>query len=528
MSISAKHSHQGWYPMTLLQAISVLSGTVIAVSMDAIASTALSIGRIGILGDIHATTDELATADIVFVAAKLVGFLTVPLFIAVLRPTACLRAGTVVLLLSCTAITLSTDLTWIYACRAFQGFAGSAILVAGQALLFFRFARDRQPSVQAMFAIGAVMAPTTLTPALQGWFVDHLSWNWIFLCNVPLGIAALVLLAADGDRPIGQRIELPLFRILLLGVAAAAITYVLQQGSRFNWLDDRLIAGLALLGSLAVGLFIVLEWGDANSSLIRLSLLRNPGFRFGLLASVVAGFALSGTSYLVPAFALNVLGMTATDAGTLLLPSGAMLGVAMLLAGVAIQVGLMPIAPVPLGIALFAGAMWMLSGATSASGPADLAFPLLLRGFGLGLLFISLTIIALPGLGNNSLPFGIGLFDFCKQLGGQLGTASLQTYIDHQSSLATTILSAHLVDGDPRLESRLGAVAASLAERGLAGGASSRIAIPLLQQMLGRQVGAIAFDEAFFALVLFSAGAAPALFLAKRLIGNQPPKETRP
>lgn len=528
MSISAEYGHQEQHPATPLQATSVLLGTIVAASMDAIASTALSIGRIGILGDIHATPDELATADIVFVAAKLVGFLTVPLFIVAVRSTACLRAGTVALLLSCTAMTLSTDLGWIYACRGIQGFAGSAILVAGQALLFFRFARNRQPIVQALFAIGAVMAPTTLTPALQGWFVDHLSWDWIFLCNVPLGIAALVLLAADGERSTDQSVQLPVFQVLLLAVGAGAVSYVLQQGSRFNWLDDGRIAELAFLGALAIGLLIVVECCWRHSSLIRLSPLLDPGFRFGLLASVVAGFALSSTSYLVPAFALNVLGFTATAAGALLLPSGAMLGAAMVLASLAMQAGVKPIAPVPLGIALFAGAMWQLSGATSASGPVDLWFPLLLRGFGLGLLFISLTIIALPGLGNGSLPFGIGLLDFCKQLGGQLGTASLQTYVDHQSSLAATVLSAHLVDGDPHLDERLRIVTAALAEHGLTTGIPSQTAIPLLQQMLGKQVAAIAFDEAFFALVLFFAAAAPVLILTKQLIAIQPSKETQP
>lgn len=167
-------------------------------------------------------------------------------------------------------------------------------------------------------------------------------------------------------------------------------------------------------------------------------------------------------------------------------------------------------------------------GATSASGQIDLWFPLLLRGIGLGLLFISLTIIALSGLGNGSLPFGIGIFDFCKQFGGQLGTASLQTFVDHRSSLATTILSAHLVDGDPHLDERLRITAAALSEHGLPGGASSQAAIPVLQQMLGEQVAAFAFDEAFFALVLFFAAAAPALILAKRLIVSHPPKETKP
>jgi DHA2 family multidrug resistance protein len=170
----------------------------------------------------------------------------------------------------------------------------------------------------------------------------------------------------------------------------------------------------------------------------------------------------------------------------------------------------------------FAAAMWLLSGATSASGPSDLAFPLLLRGFGLGFLFISLTMIALPRMGSSALPFGIGLFDFCKQAGGQLGPAVMQTYIDHHTALASTVLSAHLVEGGPRLEAWLRTAASTLASHGYFEAPSSMVAIPLLQRMLAKQAAAIAFDEAFFALVVFFAAAAPVLILAKQLVGREP------
>jgi DHA2 family multidrug resistance protein len=96
-----------------LRAWLIAAGVVLAALMDAIASTALSIGRIDMLGDIYATPDELAMADIVFIAAKLTAFLIAPLLIVAVKPTACLRAGAVTLLLASAAMTFSTDLTWI-------------------------------------------------------------------------------------------------------------------------------------------------------------------------------------------------------------------------------------------------------------------------------------------------------------------------------------------------------------------------------------------------------------------------------
>jgi len=505
------------------------TGIVLAALMDAVASTALSIGRIDMLGDTYATPDELAMADVVFIAAKLTVFLVAPLLVRAVGPTACLRAGIVALLLASAAMTFSVDLTWIDICRIVQGLAGGTILVAGQTLLFFRFPHRNQPVVQAIFAVGAVTAPAAVTPALEGWLVDHLTWDWIFLSNIPLGIASLVLLWADGDRTYWREIRLPVLEVLLLGLGAALLTYVLLQGNRFNWFDDTDITVLATIGVVAVGFLAIWEIAfRSEGSLLAVSPLDSPDFRFGLLVSIVAGFALSGSAYLIPAFALNVLDFTATGAGVLLLPSGAALALGLLFAGFVIEkTGIHPIALVPFGVLLFAGAMWLLSGSTSASGSPDLSVPLFLRGFGLGLLFVALTLISLRGLTADALPFGIGLFDFGKQVGGMTGTALLQTYIDHQNVHNRTILAAHLMNGDAAVDQRLRATANVLLTNGIDGATATKAALPLLQRALEKQVATISFDEAFFALVVLFAVAAPCLVLAKQFLGRRAARPNR-
>jgi DHA2 family multidrug resistance protein len=500
----------------------VVAGIVIASCMDAIAGTALAIGRIDMLGDTHATPDEFAIFDIAFIAARLTAFLVAPLFVIAIKPTACLRGGAAALLLSSAAMTFSVDIAWLGACRAVQGFAGGTILVAGQTLLFLRFPAERQPLIQAIFALGAVMAPATLAPALQGWLVDHLSWDLIFLSNIPLGIVSLLLLAADGSRTYKQEIRIPWPDIALLAVSATVLTYVLQQGSRFNWFDDGGISLLTAVGLLAAGFLIFRESATGSrDTLLPVSPLGNPDLRFGLIVSLIAGFALSGSAYLIPAFALNVLDFTATGAGALLLPSGAMLAFALLLAGFAIEkTGMKPLVLAPFGILFFAMAMWMLSGTASDSGVPDLTAALLLRGFGLGLLFMALTLITLGGLSAAALPFGVGLFNLGKQIGGLAGTASLQTYIDHLSVLNRTVLSAHLAGGDPALDQRLRGLTGLLSSNGLDAAAASRAALPVLKRMLDKQVATLSFNEAFLALVLLFVIAAPCMILAKRLIGR--------
>src|SRR5258705_5624294 len=83
-----------------------------------------------------------------------------------------------------------------------QGFSGAALLVGGQTIIFLAYPRSHQPILQALFAMGSVVAPATIAPALQGWLLDSQSWTWIFVSIVPVALAAAgLLLIADGPRP---------------------------------------------------------------------------------------------------------------------------------------------------------------------------------------------------------------------------------------------------------------------------------------------------------------------------------------
>src|SRR5690606_16139806 len=123
-------------------------------------------------------------------------------------------------------------------------------------------------------------------------------------------------------------------------------------------------------------------------TLLDLSVFRNDGFAFGFIASFAAGFALFGSAYLLPSFAISVLRMTPTEAGMLLLPSSLMfVGALLLTAFLVRRLRLPPITTVPFGVLGFIIAMWMLSGSNGESGIPDLLPAVLLRGLALGFLF---------------------------------------------------------------------------------------------------------------------------------------------
>jgi DHA2 family multidrug resistance protein len=510
---------------------SLILGISVAALAEAIAGTALSTGRLDMIGDTHATPDEFAWLDVAFTASKLIAFLLTPWLTARLSETTTVRVAAGLLALACGVAASTDNLDLLVATRIVQGLAGGILLVAGQAALFRSFPSGSQPIVQAVFAIGAVVAPACFVPLLSGWMIDSWSWNWIFLSGFAAAVAGLALIVAggqlgDADVPAPK---LDWAGLLSFGTAVIAVTYVLTQGSRWNWFEERHIALLAILGVIALFVFLLMQCGRRDGTLIDRSVFANQGFAFAFAVSFVAGFALSGSAYIIPSFAVSVLGMTATDAGLLLFPSGLLFVAMMFFVGWLIMArGLPPFATVPFGILAFMTAMWLLSGVNTESGIGDMGTAIHVRGAGLALLFLSLTLIALNGLPARTVVYGVALFDMGRLVGGQIGVAALQTLIDRQTRQNFTVLAANVNDGSPVVAARLGQLGNLVSAKGVEAGSVTKTALSLLARQVTTQAAVISFETAFLTIALLFVAAAPVLIIYKVALGRlAKPAETK-
>lgn len=520
MNASADRPHGSPGAGTLL-----LAGIVGAALTEAIAGSALALARADIAGSTQATPDELAWLETAYTALKLIGFMLAPWMIGRGRIDRLLVAATLAMGAASLGCALSERLDLLVALRAVQGLAGGVLLVAGQTLVFLAFPRHRQPALQALFAVGAVVAPATLTPALAGWTLDRLSWPWIFLAIVPLalGAAGLLLLA---DRPLRLAAATATTRrpfdwlgATLLAAALGCLSFVLGQGSRWDWFEEPRIVALTAAGLAALLAFLARQLLAGPKALLDFRLFRSEDFAFASLVSLVAGAALFGTAFLIPAFALTRLAFTPIAAGALLLPSSACFVAALVLSAYLMQARRVPpIATVPFGILLIMASMWLLSGSSGDSGTADMMGALLLRGLGLGFLFLSITLVAFGQLPERQLAAGIGLFNTGRQLGGLLGVAGLQTLIEHEAAANLAALGAHVTAGLPVVGERLATTTALFAAQGLDAAAAATASAGLLGRAVGAQAAVIAFDTAFMAVALFFVVAAPLLVSFKAVL----------
>jgi DHA2 family multidrug resistance protein len=496
----------------------LFTGIVLATLTEAIASTVLSLGRYDIIGDTHATPDEFAWLDVGYTTTKFIGFMTAAWLMARVDPRRLVICSTLVMGAACGLAAITDRLDLLVALRMMQGFCGGTLLVAGQAIVFLAYPRSWQPILQALFAMGAVVAPATIAPALQGWLIDSQSWAWIFFGVIPVALAAVgLLLIADRPRQLTtERFPLDWIGLSLISAAFLCFTYVLNQGSRWRWFGEPRVVWLSLIGAAALLVFLGRQVMSSERSILDFSVFRSSDFSFAFIVSFVAGAALFGSTFLITSFAVSVLAFTPTDAGQLMLPSGAFFIGALLVAAFLMQVhGAPPIVTVPFGILMIMAAMWMLSGSTGESGADDMMAAILLRGFGLGFLFLSITLIAFSDLDDRNRASGIGLFNAGRQLGGLIGVAGLQTMIDHDVTANVTVLGASVTAGVTAVGDRLAIMSTMLTAGGMDGMAAGRAAMGLLGRAVTSQATVIAFDTGFAAIALLFVVAAPAMVIIK-------------
>ena len=329
----------------------LVAGIILAALTEAIASTALSLGRGDILGDTYATPDEFAWLDVSYTALKLMGFVTAPWLMTRMNPRNIMVASALAMGLVCGLSALATRLDLLIVLRVIQGFAGGVLLVAGQAIIFLDYPRARQPVLQALFAMGSVVAPATIAPALQGWLLDSQSWTWIFFSVVPIALSAAgFLLLADTPASPAVRRPFDWVGFSLISATFFCFTYVLSQGSRWDWFEAPRIVWLTAIGTATLLGFLGQQIKARQHALLDFSVFKSDDFSFAFVVSFVAGAALFGSAFLILSFAVSVLAFTPTDAGQLLLPSAVLFIAALLIAAYLVQYRRVPpIATVPVG-----------------------------------------------------------------------------------------------------------------------------------------------------------------------------------
>src|SRR5580698_5866113 len=311
-----------------------------------------------------------------------------------------------------TSSSIDSMIVW----RALQGFIGGGMVATVVGLI-------------------ATLAPT-IGPTVGGYLTDAYSWHWLFFINVVPGIIVSVstYLLVDFDQP-----DLALLKnfdwtgLISMAGFLGALEYVLEEGPRYEWLDDDTIFAIAIVSAVSAVVFFARVL-TARAPIVDLRAFANRNFAVGSLFSFVLGIGLYGLTYLYPVYLAQVRGYDALMIGETMFVSGLVMFLTAPIGGQLVE-RFDPRFVLIAGFVFFAVGTWQMTYVTSDWDFWELLWPQVFRGVGLMFAIIPVTNTALGTLPVERVKNASGLFNLMRNLGGAIGLAAINTWFDDRMDL---------------------------------------------------------------------------------------------
>ena len=319
---------------------------------------------------------------------------------------------------------LSQSMAELIAFRAIQGIGAGGLMVGAQAIMGDVVSARQRGKYIGYF--GVVFGVTNVAgPLLGGLFTEHLSWRWIFYVNLPLGIVALVVVAAVLHIPVKRvphKIDWAGTAFLSVGVTCI-ILLTSWAGSEYAW-GSAVIIGLGLFALATLGIFCVIET-KASEPIIPLWLFKNRTFTATSGVGFIIGFAMFGAIIYLPLYLQIVHGVSPTISGLELLPMIAGMLLTFISSGrLVTRTGHYKVFPI-VGTAVLAVGLLLLTQLDPHTPYGEVAVFMFITGLGIGLVMQVLVVAVQNAVPYSALGVATATATFFRTIGGAFGVAVL-------------------------------------------------------------------------------------------------------
>jgi EmrB/QacA subfamily drug resistance transporter len=327
----------------------------------------------------------------------------------------------------------------LVAFRVLQGVGGGMLTPVGTAMLFRAFPPNERTAAATVLTIPTVVAPA-VGPVLGGFLVTKVSWHWIFLVNVPIGILGIFIAVAvleEHREPSAGSFDVPGF--VLSGAGLALVLYALSRGPLAGWRSTEVLAtGLAGLASFAALVAVELR---STSPMLDLRLFRDRIFRTMNLVSTLAFGSLIGLLFLLPLYLQSLRGFTALQSGLATFPQA--IGV-ILCSRLVVTKTLPRFGPKPLlliGIAGLAVSTMGFAFVGLDTSPWIIRALMFVRGLFFAPVIVSVQAASFVSIRPQDTGRASSLFSTVRQVGAALGVAVVATSLASRSQARVSAVS---------------------------------------------------------------------------------------
>ena len=299
-----------------------------------------------------------------------------------------------------------------------------------------------------------------ISASLEGWYVEHHSWRWIFWQNVPLALMMTVCLRRGmANKPITTRPPADVFGLLAGGSGLALIYAALDQGNRLDWLSSGLICGLLSAGVVVLAAFLLHEAITAHP-LLNLRVVFGAPMPSQFMLIAFLRLTILATAYLIPLYLGSVRGFRVLEVGDTLIWVAAPQIVLCPLAGLMLRrtdarlvaaIGFIFISVACLMVAYTLTPIW---------GSAQFLPSSLLQAAGQSFALSGVIFFGILHLNpKDALTFG-AVLQTARLMGGEMGSAFVATLARVRGQVASNLIGQHVQAGDPRVIERVRAYGA--------------------------------------------------------------------
>jgi DHA2 family multidrug resistance protein len=324
----------------------------------------------------------------------------------------------------------ASSLGMLVVARVFQGAGGGALQPISQAILLESFPPEKRGMAMAAFAVGVVVAPIA-GPTLGGWLTDNYTWRWAFYINFPVGVLAILMIQTFVEDPPYIRHartgKIDWIGFGLMAVALGTLQLVLDKGQQDDWFAAVWIRWFAFI--CAVSLIVFILWELKNREpIVHLRVFRDRNFAVGTLLFTLVGLCLYSAITLIPLFLQTLLGYPALLSGLAVSPRGVGALLTMPVVGfLTTRVDYRKL--IAMGFFLVSVSLWVIGNLTMDISIWHIAWPSVVQGVGLAMLFVPLATVSMGNLAQKDIGNASGIFNLMRNVGGSVGIALLTTYL---------------------------------------------------------------------------------------------------